>query len=1099
MTTSAPMLLRCSECGGFHDRGELTEGLCPVGLFDLAESGGAENVAASLFDPEYGTSWAEAITRTTFEHHGTAVGAQGASLLRIPGYTVGAELARGGMGIVYRARQYAPDREVALKMLLPFSASMPELRERFQLEVRTLSELDHPAILPIYETGYYEALPWFTMKLAVGGSLAARIATYRGLWKETASLVATIADAAHFAHEHGILHRDLKPGNILFDAESRPFVADFGLAKFVSEESDFTRTHRAMGTPRYLAPELAATSARHATIASDVYSLGAILFELLVGRPAFEAEGLPALLGRIVAEEAHFPADVGSGRIPTDLQVIALKCLAKNPLHRYGSARELADELRRYLQGKPIHARPASAPERAWRWAHREPALASALTACVIILVLGAAGVVRQFRETEAARAVAVRKAQEEQQQRARAEAAQGAAERSELVMRQNLYAADVLAAQRAMDQNDLGTARLLLEAHRPRDGQSDLRGFEWRYLWGKARGQSFAALRPAETGVTAVNFSADGTLLALGCWQTFLYKMPQIELLAKVETASIQSMAFIPGTDSIVVGMRGPSDVRRWRPGDVGLPRLFIDPQGRWPNVAVSPRGDVMAIGTDADNSGWPEGSTSLYDASTGALRQALPASGGIVRFSPDGALLATGSWEGRINLWDPSTGVRVRTLLHAPQTVSLAFSPDSQRLVACTYHNGVLLYDLSSGLARPMAAGHTETVWDAEISPDGRSLATCSSDQTVRIWDIESGAQKTEFRGHSYTVWHVAWSPDGKTLVSGGQDGARFWNIQASDSIEQPIEGIVSNNLFSPDGRWVLAYDRDLGVALHEYPSLKKVGWANVTGIPLRFTPDSAEFVMLKQRDHLPAQILRWSVPDLQLRSSIELPNSSEPMSLPELGPDGRLLVAGLAPDQIGYWDLGANAFGGRSAVNIKGVSQLRAVAISSSGRYVARSFHDWPVIYIRDFSKDPPDRKPTTRHRGQVTSLVFSPDERWLISADSDKFIKIWNVETNEETATLLGHRLEVIDVDISPDGRTLASSSEDRTVRLWNLATRREVARFESEALIDRVTFAPDGNALFLTTRATVNRKSMTTAWRAPALIETRERMLPNPSR
>lgn len=602
-------------------------------MFELAESAVTDETDAFLIEVERRrNSGGEPFDSRQVDGAKRVDGTTAVSLLAIPGFTVGSELARGGMGIVYRARQHSPDREVALKMLLPFSAALPELRERFQLEVRTLAELDHPAILPIYETGSYEELPWFTMKLATGGNLAERAANFSGRWREIAALLATLSDAAHFAHERGVLHRDLKPGNILFDAEGRPFVADFGLAKFVGEDGDFTRTHRAMGTPRYLAPEVAASSSRHATTTSDVYSLGAILFELLVGRPPFEAEGLPALLGRIVSEEARFPSKPDAPNIPADLQVIAIKCLSKNPAHRYASARELTDELRRYLAGEPIHARPASPAERALRWAGREPALASALGACALILVLGVGGIVRQSRETEAARAVAVQKANYAQAQRALAETARNDAERSELAMRQNLYAADVLAAQRALQNHDLGTARQLLEAHRPGAGQRDLRGFEWRYLWEKARGQSFAELKPADTGVTAVNFSADGTILALGSWQTFLYNFPSLELHTKIETPSIQSLAFVPGTRSVIVGMRGPSDVRRWNPGDEGVPAFLLDPNGRWPNIAMSPQGDVMAIGTGAAISGWPEGSTAIYEVATGAQRYAA----GIWRIGP-------------------------------------------------------------------------------------------------------------------------------------------------------------------------------------------------------------------------------------------------------------------------------------------------------------------------------------------------------------------------------------------------------------------------------------------------------------------------------
>jgi WD40 repeat protein len=223
--------------------------------------------------------------------------------------------------------------------------------------------------------------------------------------------------------------------------------------------------------------------------------------------------------------------------------------------------------------------------------------------------------------------------------------------------------------------------------------------------------------------------------------------------------------------------------------------------------------------------------------------------------------------------------------------------------------------------------------------------------------------------------------------------------------------------------------------------------------------------------------------------LLSTTEIPDSSEPLLEPELSPSGRWLIAGLAPNQIGFWDLEKNICTGHFPAPFSGIRHLRAIAISPTGRYLATSYHDWPVIHITDFlDENNPVRGMTARHRGQVRSLVFSADERTLVSGDSDKFIKIWDVETKEERAALLGHRLAINHVDLSPDGRTVVSSSDDGTVRLWNVATRREVARFEGLGLIDHVTFAPDENALLLTSRATGGEAPTTTILRAPALTE-----------
>jgi serine/threonine protein kinase len=495
---------RCPQCGSPLDLG-LAEGLCPVCLI-----GGVEKVSEPL--QEIGAPETE-------------------SLLPIPGYTVTAELARGGMGIVYRARQHLPSREVALKMLLPASATSRDLRQRFHLEAHTLAELDHPAILPVYETGEHDALPWFAMKLATGGNLAERSRNYTGRWRDIAELVVTLAEAVQFAHERGVLHRDLKPANILFDTVGRPFVADFGLAKLIHPNHELTQSHRPLGTPHYLPPEVAASNAGRATIASDVYGLGAILFELLAGRPPFLAEGLPALLKRIVEEEPRLPArpelgpaigehpagtgtsgseDVSAGYlplaplIPRDLRVITLKCLAKDPARRYSSARELGEDLRRYLAREPILARPADPLERWVRWCRRQPALASAMVT-VLLLSLGLAVVsTRAAHRNEALRLEGLT----------------------------HLYASDMRLVQRAIEESKFGAAAGLLERHLPRPGDPDLRGFEWWHFQDRCRSEEDASLDALSNQVQRLAFSVDGRFLAAAGMEVMLWDAATRQLL---------------------------------------------------------------------------------------------------------------------------------------------------------------------------------------------------------------------------------------------------------------------------------------------------------------------------------------------------------------------------------------------------------------------------------------------------------------------------------------------------------------------------------------------------------------------------------------
>jgi WD40 repeat protein len=325
----------------------------------------------------------------------------------VPGHEVLGEIARGGMGVVYRAREHETRRTVALKMLRPRLADEQGMRERFRMEAAAVAALDHPSILPVYRVGQIDDIPFFTMKLAAEGTLADRRESLRGNWRGIAALMVTLAGAVQHAHQHGVLHRDLKPGNVLFDDEGRAWLSDFGLVKLIEGGSSLTRTQEFLGTAHYCAPEVAAANAGAATVASDVWSLGAMLYELLTGRLPFDAPGLVPLL-RKIAEEAPAPFTAADA-VPADLRVIALKCLHKEPAQRYESAAALAADLQAWLEGRPIKARAASLVELAVAWGRRNPVLAGLGAALAVSLMLSGAllwrGYLASRQDAEEARA----------------------------------------------------------------------------------------------------------------------------------------------------------------------------------------------------------------------------------------------------------------------------------------------------------------------------------------------------------------------------------------------------------------------------------------------------------------------------------------------------------------------------------------------------------------------------------------------------------------------------------------------------------------------------------------------------------------------
>ena len=291
---------------------------------------------------------------------------------RFGDYELLAPLARGGMGMVYRARDLRLGREVALKMLVCGRLASEAALRRFRTEAEAAARLDHSNIVPIHEVGEHDGCPYFTMKLMEGGTLAQHLARFRGNPRSAAAVLVTLARAVHHGHQRGILHRDLKPANVLLDGSGQPHVADFGVARYLDKDAAHTHSGVVVGTPSYMAPEQAAGHSRSLTTAVDVYGLGTILYELLTGRPPFMAETSAQVL-RLVLEAEPIPPRQLDGRIDRDLETLCLKCLEKDPERRYGSAEELAEELERYLRGEPIRSRPMGRATRAWRWYRRHP------------------------------------------------------------------------------------------------------------------------------------------------------------------------------------------------------------------------------------------------------------------------------------------------------------------------------------------------------------------------------------------------------------------------------------------------------------------------------------------------------------------------------------------------------------------------------------------------------------------------------------------------------------------------------------------------------------------------------------------------------
>ncbi len=726
------------------------------------------------------------------------------------------EIARGGMGVVCEAYQGSLNRHVALKML-------PERGDpaRFRREAKAAGRLHHTNIVPVFGVGEHQGRHFYVMQFIAGRGLndllkerrtaGDRAAVTAIDHREAARIALQVAEALAYAHAQGVIHRDIKPSNLLLDAQGTVWITDFGLAYDAADTETLTDTGEFLGTLRYAAPE---RISERGDARADVYGLGVTLYELVCGRPPFAEADRAALLNQILHHDPLRPRH-HDPRVPRDLETIVLKSMAREPAHRYVTASDLAQDLRRFLEDRPIRGRRVSAWERMVRWCRSNPATAGLAGGFILALIVG----------TTAASYFAIRATRGETAALENARRADREATRVREEKRLSdrlLYVAEMHLAQQAWEDNRPDLVRQRLREFVPeRPDETDPRGFEWFYL---QRLCQFGArtLHGHAYHVTSAAYSPDGRILASAgvdgnviLWESATGRMVRV-LTGHAAKVEIDTLAFRPDGRTLASASIDGT-VRVW---DTATGQRLWILRGHTDAVsgaAYSPDGRTLATGGH-------DHTVRLWDADTGRELRTLRGHTGPIyslAYRPDGRTLFSASGDHTLKLWDAETGREVRTLRgHSGVVRSLALSLDGRTLASASWDQTIKLWDAVTGREIRTLRGHKGPLTGVAFGPEGKRIASVAWDGSLRLWDSVTGEELLTLRGHSRSeVNGVAYSPDGRDIASVGWDGAiKLWDVATGLEVVDLSghEDQVLNVAFSPDGRMLATASGDLTVKL-------------------------------------------------------------------------------------------------------------------------------------------------------------------------------------------------------------------------------------------------------------------------------------------
>lgn len=997
----------CVECG-YVMPPDWPRGLCPrcaLGDADTPAVGGDETITA---------------------------GAPAFSARDFGDYQLLEEIARGGMGVVYRARQKSLNREVALKMILSGQFASKQEILRFRGEAESAANLRHPNIVAIYETGEHAGQHYFSMEFVQGRDLGQIVRDGPLPFKRVANYVRTVAQAIHYAHEHGVLHRDLKPSNILIDEQDQPRITDFGLAKRARDNFGLTATGQVLGSPNFMPPEQALGRSVRIGPTADVYGIGAILYTLLTGRPPFLSETIDGVLMQLRDQEPVSPRLL-LPTIPRDLETICLKCLEKETSKRYSTARELAEEMDRFLRDEPIQTRPAGTPEKVLRWCRRRPLIAGLIALLHVFGIIGLSGILWQWNRAET-------NAEAERRERNRAEI--------------QAYAADMNLAQQALAANNLGRARELLDRHRPAAGRPDRRGWEWRHLWQETRGDEFFTLCQKSIPIFSLAVSSDEKLLAVGernFGHLTVWDVESRRELARLPEGEHPDVfyiraAFSPTEPLLAYGSSSgypptnlQSRVRLWNLKThrqvAELPLEFL-----CSGLAFSPDGQSLITSTSFG--------TKVWDVHSGRVRVEYPGGshqgiGTPFSITPDFRLLAQAGNDGQLRVFDLTRAHELWRATDPEGTAeAVALSADGKMLATSGGADGapLILRNAETGEVITRLTAHPRGVTQLLFLADGKTLVSANADQTIGAWDVSDPERVPAPRlliGHELEVWRLAYLREGKTLISGGKDGAvKFWDLQALPRHRGPIQ---------------LAADSEppMGTASSRGPgSFKRppfVGWSFTESGNAILTCDVA------------GQVAQWT--GVQWQTMHVLLEAGADIATARFLPDRHRVVIGYGRGEVKVWDWTA-PLESRTLLTLPDGDW--SWVLCRHGERMAVGRFDQRVVI--DFDLRSWEEIERWEAPGTLASMAFTPDDRFCVMGGYRGQILVHDRMTGKYLSPIPDVPNSA-SVAVSPDGAAVAIANEQGFAELWQPRDWRLQARFGGFLRsVGDMTFSSDGQRL-----------------------------------